>query len=33
LPQFLAAGEDAPAGLELPDYALPVAIYYPAASD
>ena len=31
LPEFLQAGEEAPAGLALPDYALPVAIYYPAA--
>jgi predicted Fe-S protein YdhL (DUF1289 family) len=30
LPEFLQAGEEAPAGLALPDYALPVAIYYPA---
>ena len=29
LPEFLQAGEEAPAGLALPDYALPVAIYYP----
>ena len=32
LPEFLASGEDAPSGLELPDYALPVAIYYPPPS-
>ena len=31
LPEFLKAGEDAPAGLALPDYALPVAVYYPSA--
>jgi predicted Fe-S protein YdhL (DUF1289 family) len=31
LPEFLKPGEEAPAGLALPDYALPVAIYYPAA--
>ena len=30
LPQFLATGDEAPAGLGLPDYALPVAIYYPS---
>ena len=30
LPEFLQAGEEAPARLALPDYALPVAIYYPA---
>ena len=30
LPQLLTAGEEVPAGLSLPDYALPVAIYYPA---
>ncbi len=29
LPQFLKSGEDSPAGLTLPDFALPVAIYYP----
>ena len=29
LPEFLTAVEEAPAGLALPDYALPVAIYYP----
>ncbi|MDA7949596.1 MAG: DUF1289 domain-containing protein [Hyphomicrobiaceae bacterium] len=32
LPQFLKSGEDAPAGLTLPDFALPVAIYYPKTS-
>ena len=30
LPEFLKDGEEALAGLALPDYALPVAIYYPA---
>jgi predicted Fe-S protein YdhL (DUF1289 family) len=29
LPEFLQDGEEAPPGLALPDYALPVAIYYP----
>lgn len=29
LPQFLKSGEDTPAGLTLPDFASPVAIYYP----
>ena len=29
LPQFLKSDEDSPAGLTLPDFALPVAIYYP----
>ena len=32
LPEFLKDGEEAPAGLALPDYALPVAIYYPPAA-
>jgi hypothetical protein len=32
LPEFLQDGEEAPAGLALPDYALPVAIYYPTAA-
>jgi predicted Fe-S protein YdhL (DUF1289 family) len=30
LPQFLASGEDTPARLALPDYAAPIAIFYPA---
>ena len=29
LPQFLASGEEIPAALALPDYAAPVAIFYP----
>ena len=29
LPAFLQSGEEAPAGLTLPPFALPVAIYYP----
>lgn len=29
LPSFLAAGEETPAALALPDFALPVATYYP----
>jgi hypothetical protein len=29
LPEFLATGEEVPAGLSLPDFALPVAIFYP----
>jgi hypothetical protein len=29
LPEFLQDSEEAPAGLALPDYALPIAIYYP----
>ncbi|MEM7192526.1 MAG: DUF1289 domain-containing protein [Pseudomonadota bacterium] len=29
LPQFMTPGEEGPAGLTLPDYALPMAIYYP----
>ena len=29
LPQFLASGEELPSGLALPDYAAPVAIFYP----
>lgn len=29
LPSFLKSGEETPAGLTLPDFALPVAIYYP----
>lgn len=31
LPQFIALGEEIPAGLALPDYAAPVAIFYPGA--
>ncbi len=30
LPRFLASGEDAPEALKIPDYASPVAIFYPA---
>ncbi|MBI1649177.1 DUF1289 domain-containing protein [Hyphomicrobium sulfonivorans] len=30
LPQFLATGEEIPSTLELPSYAAPVAIFYPA---
>lgn len=33
LPEFLKTGEEAPAGLALPDYALPVAIYYPPGAE
>ncbi|MGV1013635.1 MAG: DUF1289 domain-containing protein [Methyloceanibacter sp.] len=32
LPAFLKPGEEVPAGLNLPDYALPMAIYYPPPS-
>jgi predicted Fe-S protein YdhL (DUF1289 family) len=32
LPQFLNPREETPAGLTLPDYALPIAIYYPHAT-
>jgi predicted Fe-S protein YdhL (DUF1289 family) len=32
LPEFLKGGEEAPGGLALPEYALPVAIYYPAGA-
>ena len=32
LPEFLKDGEEAPAGLALPAYALPVTIYYPPAA-
>ncbi|MFD0986322.1 DUF1289 domain-containing protein [Methyloligella solikamskensis] len=31
LPSFLAAGEDAPEGLKIPEYASPVAIFYPGS--
>jgi hypothetical protein len=30
LPQLLASGEDIPGRLALPDYATPIAIFYPA---
>ena len=32
LPRFLAAGEDAPEGLKIPEYASPIAIFYPGAA-
>ncbi|MBA2125468.1 DUF1289 domain-containing protein [Hyphomicrobium methylovorum] len=32
LPEFLKSGEDIPASLALPDYAAPIAIFYPTAS-
>ncbi len=33
LPEFFKDGEEAPSGLALPDYALPVATYYPAGTE